>query len=377
MKNIKLEWHNEKRKVKDLIPYEKNPRILSPKQQDDLIKSFKRFNLVELPAIDLDGRIIAGHQRVRIMILLGRSDENIDVRMPNRKLTEEEYKEYLLRSNANVADWDYELLKSFDVDLLLEVGFDDIDMNAIWDNQLETEEDNFNPEEETKKIKNPKSKLGDLYKIGNYCTLLCGDSTLPETVKRLVGNHEMDMVFPDPIYNLKYDYDKGLGEKSKYGGTVNDNKSYAEYKEFIKKTIVNALAVSKKDCHFFYWCDENYIGLFQELYRELGLINKRICHWLKNNQNPTPNAAFNKVTESCVYAVRGNPYLAPSVRNLNEILNKEVGTGNRLPDDVMDLFNIWLVKRIPANQYLHPTQKPVSVYEKVLRRCTKVSDASK
>lgn len=367
-------WHTETRKVSDLIPYENNPRVISPKQQADLVKSFKKFNLVELPATDIDGKIVAGHQRIKVLILLGRAEENIEVRVPNRKLSEEEYKEYLLRSNANVADWDYEMLKSFDIDLLFEAGLSDMDMSIIWDDHLETEDDDFSVDEEIKKIKTPKSKLGDVYKIGEYCTVICGDSTSAEVVKKLVGDNKMDLVFPDPIYNLSYNYDSGLAGKSKYGGTVDDNKTYAEYKEFIRKTMVNALEVSKKDCHFFYWCDESYIGLFQELYRELGLSNKRVCHWLKNSQNPTPNVAFNKATESCVYATRGTPYLAPHVKNLNEILNKEISTGNRLIDDVMDLFNIWLVKRLPTSQYAHPTQKPVSLYEKALRRCTKVND---
>jgi DNA modification methylase len=370
----KLIWHTERRIVKDLVPYEKNPRILSLKQQNDLVKSFKKFNMVELIAINLDGRIVAGNQRVKILTLLGRYGEEIDVRVPNRMLSEEEYKEYLLRSNANTADWDYELLQSFDPGLLLEVGFDDANLNAIWDDQLDTEDDDFKTEEEIKKIGKPKSKLGELYKIGDYCTVLCGDSTLPENVEKLAGGNKMDLVFPDIIYNINYNYEKGQSGKSKYGGTVDDNKSYEEYKNFTRKAMANALAVSKKDSHHFWWCDESYIGLFQELYRELGLNSKRVCHWLKDNQSPTPNNAFNKVTESCVYAVRGNPYLSKSVKNLNEIMNKEIGTGNRLIDDVMDLFNIWLVKRLPASQYSHPTQKPVTLYDKALRRCTKVND---
>lgn len=48
---MKLKWHNEKRKIKDLIPFEKNPRKISDKQIKDLKKSLKRFDLVEIPAI--------------------------------------------------------------------------------------------------------------------------------------------------------------------------------------------------------------------------------------------------------------------------------------------------------------------------------------
>ena len=72
--------------------------------------------------------------------------------------------------------------------------------------------------------------------------------------------------------------------------------------------------------------------------------------------------------------MNAEPYLSNKVKNLNEIMNKEITTGNRLIDEVMDLINIWLVKRLPGNQYEHPTQKPPTLYEKSLRRCSRPGD---
>ncbi len=83
---------------------------------------------------------------------------------------------------------------------------------------------------------------------------------------------------------------------------------------------------------------------------------------------------FNKVTEYVVYGTVGRPFLSNKVKNLNEVINKEVGTGNRLTEDILDLLNIWLIKRLPGNQYEHPTMKPPSLYEKSLRRCTRPGD---
>jgi hypothetical protein len=119
----KLLWHTEKRKINDLIPYEGNPRKMTEEQADQLRKSLEKFDLVEIPAIDLDNKIIAGHQRLKIMQLLGRSDEEVDVRIPNRKLTDEEFREYNLRSNKNLGEWDWDMLANYDEELLLEVGF--------------------------------------------------------------------------------------------------------------------------------------------------------------------------------------------------------------------------------------------------------------
>ena len=95
----KLVWTTVQKRVKDLLPLKTNPRKMSEKQISDLKKSLEKFNLVEIPAIDLDGRIVAGHQRISVLQMLGRGEEMIDCRVPNRKLTKQEYEQYLITSN--------------------------------------------------------------------------------------------------------------------------------------------------------------------------------------------------------------------------------------------------------------------------------------
>jgi len=370
----KLKWHNEKRKVNDLVPYDKNPRKISDKQLKDLKRSLKKFGLVEIPAIDLDNRIIAGHQRLKVLQLLGHGQEEIDVRIPNRKLTPKEYKGYLLTSNALRADWDYELLRSFDTELLLGVGFNDEELSHVWDDVLETEDDNWDEESEIKKLKKPTVKMGELYALGPH-RLICSDSQDINTIRRLVGNTRIDVIDFDPPFNIGLSYEFGIGGKKNYGGKANDRKTDVEYRLFLKSLLQNSLAVSNDNVHIFTWCDQNYIGLLQGLYDELGIEKKRVCSWIKNNQNPVPKVAFNKSTESCIYGTRGKPYLSPRLLNLNEIANKEVGSGTRTINDIVDLFEIWLVRRLPTSSYEHPTQKPSSLHEKALKRCSKPGDA--
>jgi DNA modification methylase len=132
--------------------------------------------------------------------------------------------------------------------------------------------------------------------------------------------------------------------------------------------------VAKPDTHVFYWSDQIYVGLVQDLYRELGIENKRICLWLKNGQNPTPGVAFNKCYEPCTYGVRGKPYIAPEIKNLNEVLNKEIGTGNALVEEALDNIDVWAVKRLSGKDYEHATSKPPKLHEKAIRRCTKPGD---
>ena len=375
MTKTKLIWHTEKRKVSTLVPYEKNPRTISDQQMKALQRSLKRFNLVELPAIDADGTVVAGHQRLKALMLLGRGEEVIEVRVPNRKLTKDEFERYLIASNAVGGDWDFSKLKSFDFDLLKDSGLEETDLSRLWDETLEAEDDDFNEEAEVAKIKKPKTRPGDLIELGPH-RLLCGDATDPAALKKLFGKERASMVYSDPVYNLRggVDYAKGIGGKANYGGSVNDSRTDEEYADFLRKSLTNALSVAKDDCHVFYWSDQTYIWLIQTLYRELGITNKRVAIWVKNSQNPTPGVAFSKCYEPCTYGVRGKPYLAKNIQNLNEVLNKELTTGNSLIEETLDHLDLWLVKRLPSKDYEHATSKPPKLHEKAIRRCTKPGD---
>lgn len=369
----KLSWTTVQKRVNDLIPQEINPRKISDKQMSDLKRSLKKFNLVEIPAVDYDGTILAGHQRIKALQLLERGDEMIDIRVPNRKLTEKESKEYLIGSNKLGGDWDFDILKSFELDTLSFAGFDDIELAKFWDSDNETKEDSFDVEKELKKIVEPKTKLGDIIHLGKH-TILCGDSTDPKNLARLLGSERASMIYSDPVYNISIDYDGGIGGKKDYGGNVNDTRTYDEYKTFITDSLTAALAVSSPNTHVFYYCDQIYIGLIQEIYRSLGIANKRVCLWLKNSQNPVPKVYCNKAYEPAVYGTRGKPYLAEAVSDLNEVMNKEFTTGNELVAQVDDFLEIWTAKRLAAKDYKHATSKPITLHEKAIKRCTKPND---
>ncbi len=207
----KLSWHTEKRKIKDLVPYEKNPRKLSDSKAEILKKSLSKFNLVEIPAIDTDNKILAGHQRIKIMLILGRGDEEIDVRVPNRELTREEFTEYNLRSNIEAGEWDLELLSDFDESLLADVGFTSEELDDIFDIEDTPEQFDLQKELEKLDITQIEIQKGDVWKLGDN-KLMCGDSTINANVLKLMGNEKANMCFTDPPYLLDY-----LNGKKKHG----------------------------------------------------------------------------------------------------------------------------------------------------------------
>jgi hypothetical protein len=132
----------------------------------------------------------------------------------------EEAERYMIGSNAIHGDWDFDLLKGFEMDLLIDLGFDQKELDDIWNKELKKE---FDVEKELKEIKKAKTKLGDIIHLGNN-RLICGDSTKQETLERLFGDERASMIMSDPIYNISIDYNKGIGGKQAYGGMVNDSK---------------------------------------------------------------------------------------------------------------------------------------------------------
>ena len=370
----KLVWHTEFRKVKDLVRYEKNPRKLSPSQLEGLKRSLKKFDLAELPCINTDGTLVAGNQRVLVLSLLGRDEEEIEVRVPSRRLSESEFKDYLLTSNRSGGTFDYEKLAAdFDIEALLTAGFDSLDLSNIFDDNLEITDDEFNEVKELEKARTTDIKLGDMFKLGRHY-LICGDALDPNTVKKLMGDAQADLIDTDLPYNIGLSYDRGVSNKRSFGGATDDNKSDEEYRQFVKTIIQNSLAVAKKDVHCAWWCDERYVYIFQQTFKELGIDSKRLLVWVKNNQSVTPKNAFNKITEYVVYGTVGKPWLNDKIKNLHEIQNKSITTGNRVIEDILDLINIWLVKRIPGSEMDHPTEKSPTIHEKILRRCTRPGD---
>ena len=137
----KLTWNTEKRKISELKGYSKNPREISKGQFKQLLTSIEKFDYVELIAIDIDNTIIAGHMRVKALKKLNRGKEIIDVRVPSRKLSEEEFQEYLVRSNRNHGSFDADLLaNAFEISDLLDWGFSMEELELIEPKQVDSEE---------------------------------------------------------------------------------------------------------------------------------------------------------------------------------------------------------------------------------------------
>ena len=134
----RIQWKIEKRKVSDLKPYEKNPRIITDHGLDQLKASIDDIGYAQPVNVNTDNTILSGHARCQVL-----NKENpeqlIDVYVPDRTLTPKQEEAVIVRMNKNVAGtWDMEKLTlNFEMDDLLEWGFTIDDMTSISELNLE------------------------------------------------------------------------------------------------------------------------------------------------------------------------------------------------------------------------------------------------
>jgi hypothetical protein len=243
------------RPITSLNPAEYNPRQHTNVQAKQLASSISRYGFIDPIIVNSAPKrknvVIGGHFRLEVAKLLNYKEVPVVyVSLPDL----EKEKELNLRLNKNTGEFDIEKLKALDLDLLLEVGFEEAELTDVWSEALETKDSAFDQEAELKKIKEVQTKPGDIIHLGQH-KLICGDSTKPATLKKLLGKEKASMIMSDPIYNIAIDYDKGIGGRQNYGGTVNDSKSVEEYVTFLRQSLAAALAATNDNAHVFYWCD--------------------------------------------------------------------------------------------------------------------------
>jgi DNA modification methylase len=253
--------------VKKLLPYARNSRTHSEDQIGQIASSIKEFGFTNPILIDADNQIIAGHGRLMGANRL-QMKEVPCIRLSH--LTESQKRAYVIADNklALNAGWDDELLAleikdlqelDFDVSLL---GFSEDELNGILDKLVE-EVDGLTDEDAVPDVPDePKTKLGDIYQLGNH-RLMCGDSTSIDAVDKLMDGKKADMVFTDPPYGmfLNADYsDMDSKFKGSKGGNKYD-KVIGDHNDFTPELINTIFACFSYCKEIFMWGADYYAEL--------------------------------------------------------------------------------------------------------------------
>lgn len=262
--------------IDTLVPYARNARTHSPEQVAQIAASIREFGFLSPVVTTKDGTILCGHGRFYAAQKLGLK------KIPcirEDHLTEAQRRAYIIADNklSLNAGWDEEMLRvelsdlkgeDFDVSL---TGFDEKELARLFAEEDGAEEDGFDVDAELEKP--CVSKAGDVWHLGRH-TVICGDSTKPETYTRLLGKEKVNLVCTDPPYLVNLE--------STSGKIKNDDLSDEEGYKFLRAAFEQFHEAMAKDASIYVFYATAKARVFHDAYEDAGFKVGAGLVWKKN-----------------------------------------------------------------------------------------------
>ena len=359
-------------------PYENNAKIHTREQIEQIKKSIVEFGNNDPIAIDGEGIIIEGHGRLMALQELGYTEVEV-IRLGH--LNEEQRKAYTLVHNKLTMN------TGFDLDILAEelqaietINMKDYDFDLdIADDLIleDIEEDNFDPE--VPEAEQAKAKRGQVYQLGSH-RLMCGDSTIPEDVEKLMGDEQADCLLTDPPYNVNYGGNVSSAAcNGKHRLIENDNLTDSDFYKFLLAFYQNAEAALKPGGAFYVWHADNEGYNFRKAMKDAGLTQRQTLIWNKNALM-IGRQDYQWKHEPCLYGWKeGAGHYFTSSRSETTVIDEEVPDFTKMKKEelVKLLERIYsqattvIDERKPMRSDLHPTMKPLRLMAYLIQNSTR------
>lgn len=346
MPNLKVETF----KISDLSTYHKNPRR---GDVDAIAESLKARGQYRPIVVNIgthashDYEILAGNHTYLAAKKLGWKT----IQATTVDVDDDQAAQIVLADNrlADLGGYDDETLSALlsDVSSLDGLGWsqDDVDELAA---ALEPERDNSEVEDvEVPDDAPQRVKRGEIWVLGEH-RLMCGDSTKPEDMRKLLGGGEADLWLTDPPYNVAI-----VGKTKKHLTIEND--SWAnddEFVEFLRKAFVTALDVLKPGCAFYVWFAQTQAENFLAAADKAGMTIRQTLIWAKSTFS-LGRQDYQWKHEPCLYGWKD-------------------GASHRWFSDRKQTTVLEFEK--PASNAEHPTMKPVPLMAYEIRNSSRVGD---
>jgi DNA modification methylase len=363
----------ELRPITSIQPYENNPR-LNDEAVAAVAASIREFGFRQPIVVDEQGVIVVGHTRYKAALKLGLEAVPVHVAAG---LTPAQLKAYRIADNqtARLSDWDYDRLpvelaqlQQMDFNLNL-TGFSTEELLQLL--EPATPEGLTDPDDVPEPPEEPKTHLGDLWILGRH-RLLCGDSSRPEDVDRLLDGAAVHLVHTDPPYNVKVEprsnnaiaaglssfepsqrpqaidrgWHPGVAKstckrlRAKDRPLVNDFVSAEEFAQFLRAWFGNIARVLEPGRSFYLWGGYSNCAHYPPVLKASGLYFSQAIIWVKEHPVLT-RKDFMGNHEWAFYGWRE-------------------GAAHRFfgPDNAVD---VWPVKKVNPQRMVHLTEKPVEL----------------
>ena len=340
-----------KLRLDQLKPYEKNAKRHTDEQIQHIINSIEQFGMNDPIGIWGEKNVIVeGHGRYFALKKMGVKEVDC-IRLDH--LSDEERKAYTLVHNQATLEtpFDDDLLKIeldgiFDIDMS-EFGFE---LNLDDNEPQEIVEDEVPEEVETR------CKIGDLWQLGNH-RLICGDSTDPAVIDRLMDGVKADMVFTDPPYGVSYTggmkIENGKIESNGREQIKNDSLDYERLYHFLYDTFINIKMNAKEKSAVYVFYAHSKSREFLNAFHDAGLKRRSVIIWHKTSGGFGDfMAQYMNAYEPCIYGSNG------------EAVNWYGATNEK---------TVWDIDKEKKCD-LHPTMKPIELVGRAIKNSSKKDD---
>ena len=153
------------------------------------------------------------------------------------------------------------------------------------------------------------------------------------------------------------------------GHIFNDDKTPAEALEFYKASLKQLHDFTSDDATIYWWFASRMTDANMRALAENQWHFSQIVVWLKNSPIFSPGQLYHRIYEPCIVAWKEGKshYQDLTFSTYTELWTLEQKT-------FAEHLDLIYAKRDPTMKYIHPTQKPVRLAERALKRSSEKGD---
>jgi len=368
--------------IDSVHPDPANVRLHDERNLASIKGSLARFGQQKPIVVDKRGTIRAGNGTYQAACALGWKE----IEVVESELEGPEAVAYAIADNrtSDLSSFDDEALAKLLIELrneeqMVGTGFDEADLEKLL-MELGQDLDGIQQDEAPLAPEDPVTKRGDLWVLGRH-RLLCGDSSLPEDVDRLLAGAPIHLVNTDPPYNVKVEprsnnaiaaglssftstHHQGLDVarhpgkakptherlRAKDRPLANDFLPEEEFDRLLRAWFGNMSRVLLPGRSFYIWGGYANLANYPPALRENALYFSQAIVWDKQHPVLT-RKDFMGAFEIAFYGWKegaGHEFFGPA-----------------------NITDLWAVKKVNPQSMVHLTEKPVELAVRALQYSSK------
>lgn len=346
-------------------------------------KSIQRCGAGRSILLDKNGEIIAGNatyktlQELGIPVKIIPTDGKTAIALQRTDLDTNDRKRKELaafdNSTADGVRWNVDnLAADFDLAELPELGIEGLQVVEPEPEEIVEDEPPALGEAPTR------VKPGDVWQLGTH-RLLCGDSTVPTDVAKLMGAETVDLLLTDPPYNVDYT------GKTKDALTIqNDRMEDGSFLDFLTGAFITANEYLKPGGVFYIWHADSEGYNFRTACKNIGWQVRQCLIWNKNCF-VMGRQDYQWKHEPCLYGWKDGAahYFVDDRTQSTVFEDKGVDFKKLKKEELVQLLQNMHAAKVsttvidcdrPSRSEEHPTMKPVKLLALQIRNSSRMGE---